>query len=80
MDVQVGNVSYAVNGKEVLHHISGTFYKGKVTIFMGPSGAGKVSNISRDLILSLTTPSPDNNHGFNGWKTSHWSEMWYHLL
>ena len=38
----MNNLSYLVERKCILRNISGKFYKGKVNVLMGPSGAGKV--------------------------------------
>lgn len=37
------DVSYEADGTMILKHITGTFYKGKITTLIGPSGAGKTT-------------------------------------
>nr|WP_301146209.1 ATP-binding cassette domain-containing protein [Mycobacterium simiae] len=53
--LEVGNVGFAVNGKELLQQISLTARPGTLTAIIGGSGAGK-STLSR-LIAGYTTPT-----------------------
>ncbi|SDZ11686.1 iron complex transport system ATP-binding protein [Evansella caseinilytica] len=51
--VEVQNVSKLYGGKNVVHDVSVTIQKGKITAFIGPNGAGKstlLSMISRLII------------------------------
>ncbi|WP_053220001.1 ABC transporter ATP-binding protein [Virgibacillus senegalensis] len=53
--VQLKDVSYSVDGQEILKHVTGVFPEGKITTLVGPSGAGKTSLFR--LINGLRAPS-----------------------
>ncbi|SNZ15318.1 phosphate ABC transporter ATP-binding protein, PhoT family [Terribacillus aidingensis] len=56
--IYLNSVTYHADGKEILHAITGTFAKGKITSIIGPSGAGKTTlfRLCNGLL------SPDNGN------------------
>lgn len=49
------NVSFEVNNKKIIHHVTGTIHKGKITTLIGPSGAGKTTLLKMCNGLISTT-------------------------
>ncbi|PPA70954.1 phosphate ABC transporter ATP-binding protein [Jeotgalibacillus proteolyticus] len=41
--IHFNNVSFSINGEEILKNITGSFPEGKITTLVGPSGAGKTT-------------------------------------
>ncbi|WP_077328538.1 ABC transporter ATP-binding protein [Virgibacillus siamensis] len=41
--IEFKEVSYALNGTQILHNLTGSFLKGAITTVVGPSGAGKTT-------------------------------------
>ncbi len=58
--VRIENINKQFNGKQVLHAISGSFYKGKINFIIGASGTGK-SVLLKCLVGLL---KPDSGHVF----------------
>lgn len=54
------NVFYSVNQHDIIHSITGTFPKGKITTLVGPSGAGKTTILK--LCNGLISPTKGTIH------------------
>lgn len=56
--IQFENVSLHMKDRDILHNISGSFPKGRITTLVGPSGAGKTTILK--LCNGLISPSSGN--------------------
>jgi len=64
--VKVVDMSYSVNGEDVLQKVDFTLDEGEIVAFLGPNGGGKTT-LSK-LILGLLKPSSGNIQLFGGAK------------
>ncbi len=53
--IHLQDVSYLLDGRPILKHITGSFPKGKITTLVGPSGAGKTTLLK--LCNGLASPT-----------------------
>ena len=71
--MEVKNLSYAVNQKQILKNVNAQFTEGKITAIIGPNGSGKSTLMS---FLSKTKPS-SNAVFFRGQEVSEISAQDY---
>lgn len=66
------NISYSIDGKNLIHNVSVTFEPGKLSLIIGPNGAGKSTLIK--TICHQLHPTSGKVH-YNGRELSNYSDM-----